>query len=226
MEYPVLLTKTGAGRTLSDRRKKQSAGADAEMIRRHARPLMIAIGGMSGCGKTTLANGIAARLPRSVVLDSDVIRKEMHGVPPSTPLPLSAYTPEATLKFIRHIHRLAGNQLRKGNNVIVTGTFLDNDTRRDQQALAEKSGADFTGIYLDAPLKVLYDRVARRKDSASDADQEVVRRQVRKSIIGQRGLHWHIIRADLPPGDVLRNAVRIVLRDLQWHRARQRGPSP
>lgn len=195
------------------------------MIRKgHSRSLMIAIGGMSGCGKTTLAAGLAEKLPGSVVLDADVIRKQIHGVAPSTPLPDSAYTPESHAKFIQHIHKLAATQLRKGRNVIVTGTFLDNDTRRGQQELAEKCHADFTGIYLDAPLKILYDRVARRKDSPSDADQEVVRKQVRKSITGQRGLHWHIIRADLPQDDVLRNAVRVVCRDMQWYRARGQQP--
>lgn len=190
------------------------------MIRRNVTPVMIAVGGMSGSGKTTLAAALAEKLPGSVLLDSDVMRKKMEGVPPDTPLPPEAYTPEKTRQFIKYIQREAGALLRKGNNVIVTGTFLGNDERKRQQLVARKNGADFIGLYLDAPLSVLYDRVAKRTDSASDADQEVVRRQVRKSIIGQQGLHWHIVNSARHHDDVQRDAVRIVLRELHRYRVR------
>lgn len=188
------------------------------VIRKNATPIMIAVGGMSGSGKSTLAAALADKLPGSVLLDSDVVRKQMEGVSPETPLPASAYTPEKTKKFIKYIQHAAMAELKKGNSVIVTGTFLGNEERKRQQRVAQKAHGDFIGIYLDAPLSVLYDRVAKRRDSASDADQEVVRRQVRKSITGQQGLHWYILNSARPQEEVQRDAVRLVARELHRYR--------
>jgi predicted kinase len=188
------------------------------VIRRNLKPLMIAVGGMSGSGKTTLASALVEKLPGSVLLDSDVMRKKMEGVSPETPLPAEAYTPEKTRKFIKYIQREASTLLKQGHSVVVTGTFLGNEERKNQQLVAQKVHADFIGIYLDAPLSVLFDRVSKRTDSASDADSEVVRRQVRKSITGQQGLHWHIVNAAQPQADVQRDAVRLVARELHRYR--------
>ncbi len=187
---------------------------------------MIAVGGMSGSGKTTLAKSLSERLPGSVLLDSDVMRKKMEGVSPETPLPLSAYTPEKTRRFIKYIQNEAAALLKQGHSVIVTGTFLGNDERKKQQHVAVKCRADFIGIYLDAPLSVLYDRVANRQAGPSDADEKVVRKQVRKSIIGQQGLHWYIVNAANPHEDVLRDTIKLVARELHRYRLRNNQPSP
>lgn len=190
------------------------------VIRRNAAPMMIAVGGMSGSGKSTLAEALAKKLPGSVLLDSDVMMKRMHGVPPETTLPSEIYTPDNARRFIRYIQHEAMALLKSGKTVVVTGTFLGNEERKRQQKVATKCNADFIGIYLDAPLSVLYDRVAKRKDSASDADQEVVRRQVRKSILGQQGLHWHIVNSARPHAEVEKDAVRLLCRELQRCRLR------
>src|SRR4051794_1271353 len=60
-------------------------------------PRLIAVGGLSGTGKTVLARALApsvAPQPGAVVLRSDVLRKQMFGVRNTDRLPPSAYTPE------------------------------------------------------------------------------------------------------------------------------------
>src|SRR5437762_1106315 len=56
---------------------------------------LVAIGGLSGTGKSTLAAALAPRLGARV-LRSDVIRKQLFGVAPETKLPAGAYVPEAS----------------------------------------------------------------------------------------------------------------------------------
>jgi uncharacterized protein len=221
------LTKKHWGAGLLNAGRKSRKGAslggkfkDEAVIRRNAKPLMIAVGGMSGSGKTTIGAALAEKLPGSVFLDSDVMMKRMHGVSPETTLPPEIYTPENAKRFIRYIQYEATSLLKCGRTVVVTGTFLGNEERKRQQKVAAKCDADFIGIYLDAPLSVLYSRVASREKSASDADQEVVRRQVRKSILGQQGLHWHIVNSARSHAEAEKDAVRLVVRELQRCRLR------
>jgi predicted kinase len=194
------------------------------MRQKAPRPLMIAVGGLSGSGKTTLARGLRDRMPGSVMLDSDEVRKEMHGVSPETPLPDSAYTPENTAAFIQYIRSRAETLLRQNKTVIVAGLFLDNKSRFEQQSLAERCGAGFIGLYIDVPLGVLYDSVAGRKKAASDADRGVVERQVRAAVNGQQGLHWHVVDGNRLPDDVLRSASAVVLHELRRFRLRDSLP--
>jgi predicted kinase len=142
---------------------------------------MIAIGGLSGSGKTTLATALQKHFTDHVVLDSDVLRKKMHGVDPLTPLPASMYTPAHTAAFIDYIRAEATQCLKNGQSVIVTGTFLDHSTRREQKQVADKCNADFIGLYLDVPVSKLFRRVAQRRDNPSDACVAILRRQLRGS---------------------------------------------
>lgn len=168
---------------------------------------MIVIGGMSGSGKSTLGEELAKRMPDAVLLDSDVVRKQLFGVDPTTPLPEQAYTAESTKKFIRHIHRKAKENLKKGRTVIVTGLFLDTHTREKQEKLAVKNGAEFVGIYMHASAALLFDRVAKRTGSASDADKKVLRKQFKT--IPPRPFHelnWHVINADQSLDNIVSSA--------------------
>lgn len=177
------------------------------LVRRKV-PVMIAIGGMSGSGKTTLAEELGKKMPGVVVMDSDVVHKKMYGVDPKTPLPDSAYTPENIQNFIKHIHAEAERLLRSGKSVIVSGSFLDTNSRVNQEALAHKNGGDFIGIYLHASASVLFDRVSKRKDSASDADKKVLRRQITQNLPKAfRQLNWHLINADQPMESIVHTAL-------------------
>ena len=62
-------------------------------------PRLVAIGGLSGSGKTTVAEAFAAHVgapPGARIVESDRIRKAMHGVPAETRLPDKAYRPEVS----------------------------------------------------------------------------------------------------------------------------------
>ena len=57
-------------------------------------PLLVAIGGLSGTGKSVLARGLAGLIeppPGAVIVRSDVIRKHLFGAGETTKLPESAY---------------------------------------------------------------------------------------------------------------------------------------
>ncbi len=65
---------------------------------------LIAIGGLSGTGKSTLAAAIADRIgppPGARVLSSDRIRKRLHGVRAETRLPPEAYGAEISERVLR-----------------------------------------------------------------------------------------------------------------------------
>ena len=97
-------------------------------------PRLIAVGGLSGTGKTVLARALApivAPQPGAVVLRSDVIRKQMFGVADTERLPPSAYTPELAERVYATLAERArpcagpgpfGDRRRRVRPVISSGT--------------------------------------------------------------------------------------------------------
>ena len=141
-----------------------------------ARPSLIAIGGKSGTGKSLLAREAAAHispLPGAIILRSDVIRKQLFGVDPLTPLPGSAYAPDVTERIYRSLLDRARQVVRQGFSVIIDAAFLHESERNALCALARKINADFRPIFLTADLAVRLDRIRSRKRDASDATGEV-----------------------------------------------------
>jgi hypothetical protein len=168
--------------------RQQEAGAEAKAYLDLARSLLvpspqrlIAMGGLSGTGKSTVAAGLAPALapaPGARVIRSDVVRKSLMKVAPETRLPPSAYTPEVNERVYQTLRTQAAATLAAGYTAIVDATFIDAGQRRDIAMLARETGVPFAGFWLSAPREVLIQRVTQRQGDASDADQGVLMRQL------------------------------------------------
>ncbi len=144
-------------------------------------PRLVAIGGFSGTGKSTLAQALAPWVgvaPGARALRSDVIRKRSYGVSPETPLPTEAYGPDAHRQTYRRLLAEADDCLRAGHAVIVDAVFGRSDERSAIRAVARELNAPFDALWLTAPQAVLEQRVADRTGDASDATVAVIRSQL------------------------------------------------
>src|SRR3954471_10463764 len=111
---PFYLSMRAAIRAKVTAARLEQAGAEKQPeIRRNARkyfdwahrfitpapPVLVAIGGLSGTGKSVLARALAPSLappPGAVVLRTDVERKALFGKDETKPLPREAYEPSVT----------------------------------------------------------------------------------------------------------------------------------
>jgi aminoglycoside phosphotransferase family enzyme/predicted kinase len=140
---------------------------------------LVAIGGLSGTGKSTLAAALAPSLAARV-LRSDVIRKRLFEVAPETPLPASAYTSQVSRRVYRALRRKAAEALAAGYSVIVDAVSLKPEERRSFEAVAEAAGVPFAGLWLAAPAKTMDRRLRARRNDVSDASPEVLAQQLRQ----------------------------------------------
>jgi uncharacterized protein len=145
---------------------------------------LLAIGGVSGSGKTTIAARLAPRLgpaPGAVHIRSDFERKAMFEVDPRVPLPPEAYRPELNRKVYDRMLAKAETALAAGHAAILDATFLDVGEREAAEALAEAQGVRFDGLWLSADAATLEARVAARRGDASDADVTVLHAQLARA---------------------------------------------
>lgn len=148
-----------------------------------ARPQLVAIGGRSGTGKTTIADMLAPRLgpaPGARVIESDRIRKALHGVPADSPLPEAAYRAQVSAHVYDQMIRRAELILSGGGMVVADAVFERASNRQDIADCAARAGAPFLGIWLQAPAEVLHSRVAARRGGPSDATTDILARQLRR----------------------------------------------
>jgi len=137
---------------------------------------LVAVGGLSGTGKTTLARAVASGIgaaPGAVILRSDVERKALFGVPSHERLPQTAYGAEVTQAVFRTLRRKAEAVLATGHSVIVDAVFARRDERRAIERVAIGASVPFTGLFLEAPLGIRLARVEGRPADASDAGAAV-----------------------------------------------------
>ncbi len=158
---------------------------------------MVAVGGLQGTGKSTLARALAPLLgaaPGALVLRSDEIRKRQAGLAPEQRLPPKAYTPESSVAVFAELAAQARAALAAGHSVVADAAFLRPEERA---ALAAAAGsAPFAGLWLDAPMEVLRARVAARRGDASDATVEVLEQAAARDA---GALDWAVLDASADP---------------------------
>ena len=148
---------------------------------RPAAPRLVAVGGLSGTGKSTLAHGLAPDLgnaPGARVLRSDMLRKRLAGVAPETRLPDAAYGHGTAERVYAALYAAVAEALSAGRTVVADAVFADPAERAAIAGVAAAVGAPFTGLWLEASPDVLAARIAARTGDASDATVEVLRRQL------------------------------------------------
>jgi hypothetical protein len=167
------------------------------------RKRLVALGGLSGTGKSTLARELApglGQLPGAIILRSDKIRKKLYGVEEQTHLPQSAYEAAVTGKVYNQIASSAADVLEGGYSVIADAVYGSQSERALIAATAKKGNVVFMGIWLTAPLALLEKRVSTRTGDASDATIEVLRWQARQI---EAPFEWAAIDASPPVQQVL-----------------------
>ena len=169
-------------------------------------PILVAVGGLSGTGKSVLARTLAPGvmpLPGAIVLRSDVLRKQEFGVNETDLLPESAYQPQVTSKIYDILVQRASRILIQGHSVVVDAAFARESERDATRDVARRLNTRFVGLFLQTDLATRMDRVGRREGDASDATREIAGLQERYDI---GTLDWAVIDASGTPELTLRRS--------------------
>jgi aminoglycoside phosphotransferase family enzyme/predicted kinase len=139
-------------------------------------PKLVAVGGLSGTGKSVLARDLAAAIeppPGAVVLRSDIVRKQHFHANETDRLPPEAYQPETTRKIYEMLAHHAGKLLSQGHSVVVDAVFAHPSERAAIREVARALDVPFAGLFLVADLATRMKRVGQRAGDASDATPEI-----------------------------------------------------
>jgi predicted kinase len=177
--------------------------AAAERLLHPPAPCLVAVGGFSGTGKSTLALSLApsvGAVPGAVVLRSDEIRKRLCGVPLLERLRPEGYSQHVSDRVYSTLAEQASLVLRAGHSVIADAVYARVADRRAIEEVAAATSTPFIGLWLDAPESVLIERTTQRRTDASDADAAIVRMQQARNA---GDIRWYRLNASLPPAAVL-----------------------
>jgi hypothetical protein len=174
--------------SLADRDKARARGEEARDYLGRAitylvpvPPRLIAVGGLSGSGKSRLARELAPAVgaaPGARVVRTDVIRKRLAGVPLDRPLGADGYTREMTERTYAAMAAEAAEGLAAGQSVIADAVFAGPAERQAIADVAAAAGAPFDGLWLEAAPQVMAARIRERRRNVSDADEGVLQKQL------------------------------------------------
>ena len=171
-----------------------------------ASPVLVAVGGLSGTGKSALARALAPHLPPApgaVVLRSDVERKTLLGKDERDQLPADAYSPAVTARVYATIADKARRAVAAGHSAIVDAVFAKPQERAVVETSAAILGVPFHGLFLDADLDTRIARVGARSRDASDAHAALARIQENYDL---GALAWPRVDASGTPEQTLSRA--------------------
>lgn len=142
----------------------------------HETPAALAIGGLSGSGKSSLAKAVAPFLPGPAgarILRSDVLRKRAAGIAFNAPAERYCYDASRRAEIYRDLVARAALVRRIGASVIADATFQLAEAR----TTLDLALPGCRRIWLDAPQDIRIARVSARRGDPSDADAAVAARQ-------------------------------------------------
>jgi uncharacterized protein len=143
-------------------------------------PLVLVICGVGASGKSTLAAELAAR-SRLPHFSSDVLRKQLAGVPVEQRAPAYLYGPAPSDRTYAELANRAEAAVGSHGGAIVDATFSRRAQRQLLMRRLERSGTRILWIACEAPPQVLRSRAATRERGAergSDATWPVIAAQL------------------------------------------------
>jgi hypothetical protein len=152
---------------------------------RPRRPVLLAMTGLMGTGKSSLAERLAPRLGAEI-LRTDEIRKRIAGLDPSEPrlerFGQGIYSPEMTRRTYGLALQEAALRLDRSQSVIVDASFKSEEERLRAMETAQARKADFFLLECVCPEDTLLERLSSRQHSpyrTSDGRVELLQEQRR-----------------------------------------------
>jgi aminoglycoside phosphotransferase family enzyme/predicted kinase len=173
-------------------------------------PHLLAVGGLSGSGKSRMGRELAPFLggcPGATVIRSDVLRKRLMGVDMGERLDQDGYTTQMTEKTYQALYDEVAQALVAGRCVVADAVFARPEQRSAIAAVAHRLGVPFTGLWLEADPKVMMERIRSRRRNASDATADVLRQQLDYDL-GE--VTWHRIDTSGAKGESLMTARQVL----------------
>lgn len=125
-------------------------------------PTLVAVCGLPGVGKTTVAERVAERVDGRL-LRTDVVRKDLYPDP--------EYTEAESRRVYGELFDRARTTLEDGGSVVLDATFRRE--RERARSLAATTEAGFSLVRVECGEAGVRQRIAEREDDESDADFEV-----------------------------------------------------
>ena len=140
-------------------------------------PELLLLAGLPAAGKSTLGRRMVQRGEVDVLIETDVVRKELAGLDPEVSADAEfgagIYTREFSEKTYREVFRRAAGQLEKGRRVAIAATFVSDQRRVEAIEVARRLGVPVRFIECKIPDEVARKRLIEREDDVSDAGVEV-----------------------------------------------------
>lgn len=189
---------------------QQKSGETAVLRELRAQPQIIAVGGLSGGGKSRAARELAPLFDCAVgarVVRTDVVRKRMMGVNLSDRLHSHGYTQEIDARTYALFYAELTAALEQGYPVIADAVFARPEQRAGVEAVARKMNVPLHGLWVDAPPEVRAQRIRTRQNNVSDVTEAVIKRQLALDL---GDIHWHQIDSSGPKEETVKKAVEHV----------------
>jgi uncharacterized protein len=176
----------GGGEVAAARRAEARSYFELAQALLQNRPAtLVAVGGLSGSGKSTVAAALAPEFgsaPGARILASDRIRKHLFATPAETRLSADAYRPDVSEQVYAELADRAKHIAQLGHAVVADAVFDKPEERTRIASAAQSAEVPFKGVWLDADPEKLMQRVRSRIGDVSDATTDVVARQMSRSL--------------------------------------------
>ena len=161
-------------------------GAPAETP--NSSPVVVALIGLPGAGKTTLAEYSASDL-RARILSRDDLRSRLVKRP--------MFSAEENARLLDRLLEELRENCRSGRNTIVDGlTFAREGELERVQEAAHAGGARFVAVWLDCPVEIAQARVRRDLELGRHSSTNRTPELVHKTACAFRKLPPHVTKLD------------------------------
>ncbi len=192
---PLLLSlRAGVRAHVSATMAAGAAGTDRDRLADEARaylqaaqaylspppPSLLAVGGLSGSGKSRMGRELAPLLavPAAAVVRTDALRKQMMGVDLLEKLGADGYTPEMTERTYQALYDTCLSVLKGGHAAVADAVFARPEQRDAIERVARAAGVPFRGLWLFTPPDLAARRIRTRKANVSDATEAILHQQL------------------------------------------------
>lgn len=163
-------------------------------LRQTRQQRIVAIGGLTGAGKTTLGRAIAQRIG-AVHIRVDAVRKHLWGAPVYEKAPPDAYSDTHQKQTYTGVQNRAEKALKAGLSVVADGVFASEEQRDAFGEAARAHSLPYTAIWCMVPPAVAHKRIQDRWKRDGKPLEDLADDHEKQLFLNPGRITWHRLDA-------------------------------